>query len=30
MGQESFRIASEEINIQKMVEVFVQALNAVA
>lgn len=30
MGQESFRIVSEEINIQKMVEVFVQALTAVA
>ncbi|MHB8777076.1 MAG: glycosyltransferase family 4 protein [Anaerolineales bacterium] len=27
MGQESFRIVSEEINIQKMVDVFVQALN---
>lgn len=27
MGQESFRIVSEEINIQKMVEVFLQALN---
>ncbi len=29
MGQESFRIVSEEINIQKMVEVFVDALNSV-
>jgi glycosyltransferase involved in cell wall biosynthesis len=28
MGAESFRIVSEEINIQKMVEVFVNALNA--
>jgi len=28
MGAESFRIVSEEINIQKMAEVFVQALNA--
>lgn len=27
MGQESFRIVSEEINIQKMADVFVQALN---
>ena len=30
MGTESFRIVSEEINIQKMVEVFVDALNSVA
>ena len=30
MGAESFRIVSEEINIQKMVEVFVDALNSVA
>ncbi len=29
MGKESFRIVSEEINIQKMAETFVQALNAV-
>jgi len=29
MGQESFRIVSEEINIQKMVDVFVTALNSV-
>lgn len=28
MGQESFRIVSEEINIQKMAEVFVEALNS--
>lgn len=28
MGAESFRIVSEEINIQKMVDVFVDALNA--
>jgi len=28
MGNESFRIVSEEINIQKMVDVFVQALNS--
>lgn len=28
MGQESFRIVSEEINIEKMVKVFVQTLNA--
>ncbi len=28
MGKESFRIVSEEINIQKMVEVFVDALNS--
>lgn len=28
MGDESFRIVSEEINIQKMTETFVQALNA--
>ena len=28
MGKESFRIVSEEINIQKMAEVFVQALNS--
>jgi len=28
MGEESFRIVSEEINIQKMADVFVQALNA--
>lgn len=27
MGQESFRIVSEEINIEKMADVFVQALN---
>jgi glycosyltransferase involved in cell wall biosynthesis len=29
MGKESFRIVSEEINIQKMVSVFVNALNSV-
>jgi glycosyltransferase involved in cell wall biosynthesis len=29
MGQESFRIVSEEINIQKMADVFVDALNSV-
>ena len=29
MGQEFFRIVSEEINIQKMVDVFVDALNSV-
>jgi glycosyltransferase involved in cell wall biosynthesis len=28
MGEESFRIVSEEINIQKMVEAFVRALNS--
>jgi glycosyltransferase involved in cell wall biosynthesis len=28
MGAESFRIVSEEINIQKMAETFVRALNA--
>ena len=28
MGKESFRVVSEEINIQKMVDVFIQALNA--
>ena len=28
MGEESFRIVSEEINIQKMVEAFMQALNS--
>ncbi len=28
MGQESYRIVSEEINLEKMVEVFVQALNS--
>ncbi|MBK8822334.1 MAG: glycosyltransferase [Anaerolineales bacterium] len=27
MGQESYRIVSEEINIQKMADVFVDALN---
>lgn len=30
MGKESFRIVSEEINIQKMVDVFTQALNSVS
>jgi glycosyltransferase involved in cell wall biosynthesis len=30
MGAESFRIVSEEINIQKMADVFVKALNAIA
>jgi len=30
MGEESFRIVSEEINIQKMADVFVDALNSVA
>jgi len=29
MGEESFRIVSEEINIQRMVDVFVDALNSV-
>jgi glycosyltransferase involved in cell wall biosynthesis len=29
MGEESYRIVSEEINIQKMAEKFIQALNAV-
>jgi glycosyltransferase involved in cell wall biosynthesis len=29
MGEESYRIVKEEINIEKMVETFVQALNAV-
>lgn len=29
MGKESFRIVSEEINIQKMVETFIQALNLI-
>lgn len=29
MGAESYRIVSEEINLERMVEVFVQALNAV-
>ena len=29
MGKESFRIVSEEINIQKMVDVFVTALNSI-
>jgi hypothetical protein len=28
MGAESFRIVSEEINIEKMAETFVRALNA--
>jgi len=28
MGRDSFRIVSEEINIQKMVEVFIEALNS--
>ena len=28
MGQESYRIVKEEINIEKMVETFVTALNA--
>jgi glycosyltransferase involved in cell wall biosynthesis len=28
MGEESYRIVAEEINIQKMVEVFVRALNS--
>src|SRR3990172_3199317 len=30
MGKESFRIVSEEINLEKMVEVFVRALNSVS
>lgn len=30
MGQESFRIVSEEINIQKMADVFVDALNSLS
>jgi glycosyltransferase involved in cell wall biosynthesis len=29
MGTESFRIVKEEINLEKMVEVFVKALNSV-
>jgi glycosyltransferase involved in cell wall biosynthesis len=29
MGSESFRIVSEEINIQKMVDVFIKALNSI-
>jgi len=29
MGKESFRIVSEEINLEKMVEVFVDALNSI-
>ncbi len=29
MGKESFRIVSEEINIQKMANVFVTALNSI-
>jgi hypothetical protein len=29
MGEESFRIVSEEINIQRMADVFVDALNSV-
>ncbi len=28
MGKESYRIVHEEINLEKMVEVFVQALNS--
>ena len=30
MGKESFRIVSEEINIEKMVDVFIRALNSVS
>jgi glycosyltransferase involved in cell wall biosynthesis len=30
MGEESYRIVSEEINLEKMVEAFVMALNAVS
>jgi glycosyltransferase involved in cell wall biosynthesis len=30
MGDESYRIVSEEINLEKMVEVFVRALNSVS
>ena len=30
MGEESYRIVAEEINIEKMVEVFVMALNKLA
>ena len=30
MGEESYRIVVEEINIEKMVEVFVMALNSLA
>jgi glycosyltransferase involved in cell wall biosynthesis len=29
MGQESFRIVSEEINLEKMVEIFVEVLNSI-
>jgi glycosyltransferase involved in cell wall biosynthesis len=29
MGEESFRIVSNEINIQKMAETFVEALNSI-
>jgi glycosyltransferase involved in cell wall biosynthesis len=29
MGNESFRIVSQEINLQTMVEVFLQALNSI-
>jgi hypothetical protein len=30
MGKESYRIVSEEINIEKMVETFVKALNSLS
>jgi glycosyltransferase involved in cell wall biosynthesis len=30
MGEESYRIVSEEINLEKMVEAFVMALNSVS
>ena len=30
MGEESYRIVSQEINLEKMVEVFVKALNSVS
>jgi hypothetical protein len=29
MGEESYRIVSQEINLEKMVEVFIRALNSV-
>ena len=30
MGEESFKIVSQEINLEKMVEAFVKALNSVS
>ncbi len=30
MGEESYRIVSQEINLEKMVQVFTEALNAVS